>query len=165
MHIFVHKTSIFSGAMSPDPHTGRSRPVACPKTPPLAIGCCTPPRLTSAFEHPASSNILSPNFQLTSYTTGYITYNVIFLKWWPRLRKSISGFGFGDVTRLRRSKSICKPNLTRYRNPRSRYKDFLFRNKTLHFDFHLFLIACDCASAYQFALKSGHPEIEYDQCI
>ena len=69
-------------------------------------------------------------------------------RWRPRRRKSTSGFAFGDVTHLRTSRSICRPNVDKL--AQSMAKILLFSvlenkqppywNSTSDLDFDLFFV-------------------------
>jgi len=63
--------------------------------------------------------VYTPHF-ITNRTThsGVIT-SYRFARWQPRRRITTSGFAFGDVTLVRRPKSICKPNFGHMYQPRT----------------------------------------------
>jgi len=73
-----------------------------------------------------------PNFVQIGAPTAKIWRHIHFSRWRPWPLNTTSGFRLVDVTAFRRSRSISKPNSSRYLHRRLRYKYFRFRNTNVH---------------------------------
>jgi len=91
-----------------------------------------------------------PNFVQIGAPTAEIWRHIHFSTWRPQPLYTTSGFVFVDVTAFKRSKSISRPNTSRYLSWRLRYNYFRFLkykrqpywNSTSGFDFDQFAVTC-----------------------
>jgi len=73
-----------------------------------------------------------PNFVLIWAATAEMWRHIYFLRWRPRPLKTISSFGFVDVSAFRRSRSTITPNFVDIINSLLRYYYFRFRKNVRH---------------------------------